>query len=438
MKKFLISTLLWALAATGPASAQQPQVGFAHRVNDQEEIRYALASGANGIEIDICWGGGLLRPDTWYVSHNDFDVCANAYAQNLAEWADRLRRELIRSPAHGNRLVALWIDIKDLSDYRHLSKAVLAVRGARLPEDIKIIYDLTGYSDDSVQGFHRLSPILRRNEGISMCAGKSCGGDLGTVEDIYKLYKNNGFRRGGFNTGDSLNTDDRFLAEANKPNFNIRSDPYRFKFVHTWTNRSQDTMKRYLNQANSYRTTGQIVGEAPIEFLRENGYLNARFRSAVGSTAWTRLATRSDEILGTRYRPGDFGRLTTELDRNKCVDVIGGIPGDGLNLHIWECYGGSNQYWSMPSDGTMRNQRDASQCFDPEGPSYAEGTPLQVWECGPTYQFHAWTYHGDRTLRPTHAFHMCAGLVGARTSNGTPIVLQPCNGTRHQKWNFTN
>jgi len=54
-----------------------------------------------------------------------------------------------------------------------------------------------------------------------------------------------------------------------------------------------------------------------------------------------------------RRRPGlGPGRSGTQLintNSNRCLDATGPSSGDGTPLQIWDCIGGANQQWNVPS-----------------------------------------------------------------------------------------
>jgi hypothetical protein len=409
------------------------QIGFAHRVNDWDVIGVALSHKANGIEMDICWGGGALRSEDWYVSHNDGYVCANPSAEHLHEWLNRLKTELNNNQTYKDRLVALWIDIKDISDdYSKLDKVVAAVHSAGLPNDLKIIYDLTGYNENSVKGFHKIRPLLNQNEGISMCAGMSCKGDLKTVKDIFDLYKNSFFTRGGFNTGDSFNIDERYLMEANK--FKFIDSPYRFKFVHTWTNQRQSAIADYVNPANSHYTDGQIIGAVGAQYDWTMGNIIQNFYDVVGRFPSQRIATKSDPLFGTEQDSVKLGTLISKVGTNKCLDIRAYDVTNGNNTQLWDCHGEANQKWMFDSNGMIRSQSNLNKCLDPEGPSYANGTEVQVWDCIEGYAYHKWIRNPNGSISPFYARHQCIEVQPGRSGNGSRIQLGSCNGLDNQRW----
>ena len=402
------------------------QIAFAHRVNDWDEIAVALGHGVNGIEIDICWGGGALRSDDWYVSHNDADVCANASAEHLDEWLGRLKNTLNNNSTYKKQFVALWIDIKDLSDYDKLDKAVKTVHQANLPFNTKVIYDLTGYGEYTEKAFVKIRPLLTRFEGVSICAGKSCGQDDKLIDKIFTLYKDYFFTRGGFNHGHSINIDETFLEKANT----IKNDPspYRFKFVHTWTNKRDDSMADYINPNNSYNTDGQIIGAISRQYGDGLKWVVNNFKLALALYPDEKYAKPSDLILGDEIK---FGSFMSDTNTQKCMDVLGVQAVNGAKVVIHSCHGGANQSWMYEAEtNLMRSYIDPFKCV--EARLQSTEYKLQMNTCDDKSTDQQWLRLSDGSIRLKNNPQMC--IEASSTTNGTPLELGLCNEISGQKW----
>ncbi|MFJ8748982.1 ricin-type beta-trefoil lectin domain protein [Streptomyces sp. NPDC102441] len=62
----------------------------------------------------------------------------------------------------------------------------------------------------------------------------------------------------------------------------------------------------------------------------------------------------------------------------KCLDVDAASTADGTKIQLWDCHGGTNQDWSVQSDGTIRNR---GVCLDTAGGSGTDGTQLVINRC---------------------------------------------------------
>ena len=268
------------------APSGRPQFGFAHRVNDRDEIEPALSIGVTGIEFDICETGGV-----WWVSHNDFGVCRMPNTESLAQWTERLSSLLQANAAYRDRLVMLWVDIKTPGDSR-LMEVVDTLHAAGLPADLNILYDLQSF-DAGRTGYAVIRPRLRDNEGISFTVPDR-NGDIDRIHDLYRTTQ---FTRGTLNHGHSLDIDEDILADAHR--FRDPADPYRFKLVLTWTNLSESAMRDYVNPVNRYHTDGQIVGAWWQQWNGAAPLFPAAWRrleGVVASDPDTRMVTKADLI----------------------------------------------------------------------------------------------------------------------------------------------
>ena len=317
-----------------------PQFGFAHRVNTASNIKAVLEAGVNGIEIDICWGKRTPSDDKydWFVSHSDLDVCHNTEASTLSTWLLQLKcilynidKDNSSSTINPNQLAMLWLDIKD-PQVSAMSELPDLVHQIGLPPKLEIMYDLTGYNDNSKKGFDLIYQQLRDNEGITFCAGKSCKGTQNTMRDIYNYCKDRNFTRCIFNTGDSLNIDENFLIYANSRIFNEPSDPYRFKSVFSWTNNNEDEIDKFVTPANEYQTDGQIFGDWKNEWSekRNDGKYVGYFEDSVNNYLSERVATLNDDVYN------QFMRHQSEflVDSNDNIMILSNVTYIGLKSKL--------------------------------------------------------------------------------------------------------
>jgi hypothetical protein len=121
------------------------------------------------------------------------------------------------------------------------------------------------------------------------------------------------------------------------------------------------------------------------------------------------------------------GALTTTAS-GRCLDVPDGNTTPGaVQLQVYDCNGSPAQTWRMPP-GPIAGP--AGMCADVVDADPTSGTPVQLWTCN-TSDAQRWSAPGDRTLR---AFGKCLDVRGAGTANGSPAQLFDCNGTAAQQW----
>jgi endonuclease/exonuclease/phosphatase family metal-dependent hydrolase len=118
-----------------------------------------------------------------------------------------------------------------------------------------------------------------------------------------------------------------------------------------------------------------------------------------------------------------------------CLDIAGGQPGNGVNVHQWTCNGSAWQKWHHdPQTGLVRSQADPRYCLDNSG-SFNDGANLVVWACtGSSHQRFDWNAAtGVLSLR-THAAQV---VDGAGTTAGSDVITWSHWGGANQRWIFT-
>jgi len=112
--------------------------------------------------------------------------------------------------------------------------------------------------------------------------------------------------------------------------------------------------------------------------------------------------------------------------------------GSGTQAVISACTGNSAQSWTYAQDGTLRINNECLTI-----PTAAQGAPAGLEQCAssPAQQWHLVYPRGlnpARGARPTTLLNpwsgMCLADPGFSTSNGTGVVLWPCNGYTNQSW----
>ena len=117
------------------------------------------------------------------------------------------------------------------------------------------------------------------------------------------------------------------------------------------------------------------------------------------------------------------GRITGAS--GKCVDVNGAASTDGAKIQLWTCNSGTNQQWTIGSDGTIRA---LGKCMTANGT--ADGALVQLWTCnaGANQQ---WTAGSDGTVR---ALGKCLDANAGSSADGTQLIIWTCHGGTNQRW----
>ncbi|MEU0144638.1 non-reducing end alpha-L-arabinofuranosidase family hydrolase [Streptomyces sp. NPDC006288] len=115
---------------------------------------------------------------------------------------------------------------------------------------------------------------------------------------------------------------------------------------------------------------------------------------------------------------------------NRCLDVPGAEQTDGTRLQIHDCWGGTNQQWTLTDSSQLTVY--GSKCLDVPGHATTPGTPVQIWACsgGANQQ---WRANADGTVVGVES-GLCLEVAGAGTANGAAVRIGTCNGADNQKW----
>ncbi|MEU3073518.1 ricin-type beta-trefoil lectin domain protein [Streptomyces laurentii] len=127
--------------------------------------------------------------------------------------------------------------------------------------------------------------------------------------------------------------------------------------------------------------------------------------------------------------PPPAGSLIVGIGSQRCVDVSGGIPVDGLQLQIHDCDGRAPQRWEFRGDGSLRAM---GMCMDVAWGSSDDGASIQLARCSgnPAQRF---VMSGEGDLVNPQA-NKCVEVKGRSTGDGSKLQLWRCTGNSNQKW----
>jgi hypothetical protein len=144
------------------------------------------------------------------------------------------------------------------------------------------------------------------------------------------------------------------------------------------------------------------------------------------STAWTQISGGPSQ-----------GNSTPSISsgwNGKCIDQDRGNQGNGLQMQLYDCNGGSNQQF-VYNNSNQTVTVPGGLCLDVAGAGTGNGTQVIQWGChGGSNQ--RWVYGADKTLRPQHTSGKCLDALGFNNSNGAKIGIWDCNGAVNQTWNI--
>ncbi|MEV7130739.1 non-reducing end alpha-L-arabinofuranosidase family hydrolase [Streptomyces sp. NPDC093260] len=159
------------------------------------------------------------------------------------------------------------------------------------------------------------------------------------------------------------------------------------------------------------------------------GSFSRRPLSAVLTVAVAVLAALAAMLGVTPAQAATSGALRG-AGSNRCLDVVGASQDNGAYLQIYDCWGGTNQQWTLTDDHQLTVYGD--RCLDVPGHATTPGTRVQIWSCsgGANQQ---WRVNSDGTVVGVES-GLCLEATGGGTANGTAVQTGTCNGGSNQKW----
>jgi hypothetical protein len=114
----------------------------------------------------------------------------------------------------------------------------------------------------------------------------------------------------------------------------------------------------------------------------------------------------------------------------KCLQVAGNATGNATPVGIATCSGASGQLWQRQTGGALVNPA-SGRCLDvPQGNTTPGAVQLQIWDCNST-PAQAWRMPPAPLVGPAG---LCTDVANADPASGTPIQLHTCNQSDAQRW----
>ncbi|MFF8997175.1 non-reducing end alpha-L-arabinofuranosidase family hydrolase [Streptomyces achromogenes] len=159
------------------------------------------------------------------------------------------------------------------------------------------------------------------------------------------------------------------------------------------------------------------------------GSFSRRHPSAVLAAVLAALTALAALLVATPAQAAGSGALRG-VGSNRCLDVPGASQTDGTALQLYDCWGGTNQQWTLTD--TKQLTVYGTKCLDVPGHATTSGTRVQIWTCsgGANQQ---WQVKSDGTVVGVES-GLCLEAAGAGTANGTAVQIGTCNGGSNQKW----
>ena len=148
---------------------------------------------------------------------------------------------------------------------------------------------------------------------------------------------------------------------------------------------------------------------------------------AIGATVLTAGAV----VLTSSQAYADSTGSLRGAGSNRCLDDPNGSTTNGVQMQIYDCWGGSPQQWTYTSSGQLQV---VGKCLDAYNKQTTPGTKVEIWDCnGGTNQ--QWRLNSDGTITGVQS-GLCLDVTGGATAgpNGTKLELWPCTGQANEIW----
>ncbi|WP_055714388.1 non-reducing end alpha-L-arabinofuranosidase family hydrolase [Streptomyces torulosus] len=151
--------------------------------------------------------------------------------------------------------------------------------------------------------------------------------------------------------------------------------------------------------------------------------------AALAATTATLVSLAALLVASPTAQAASSGALRG-VGSNRCLDVPGASQTNGTSTQIWDCWGGTNQQWTLTDSNQLTVY--GNKCLDVPGHATTSGTRPVIWDCnGGTNQ--QWRVNADGTVVGVES-GLCLSVAGAGTANGTAVEIATCNGGSNQKW----
>ncbi|MFF6783655.1 non-reducing end alpha-L-arabinofuranosidase family hydrolase [Streptomyces sp. NPDC012510] len=147
------------------------------------------------------------------------------------------------------------------------------------------------------------------------------------------------------------------------------------------------------------------------------------------SVALAALVASAATLVANPAQAATSGALRG-VGSGRCLDVPGASQTEGTNLQLWDCWGGTNQQWTLTDNNQLTVY--GNKCLDVPGQATTAGTRPVIWACngGANQQ---WRVNADGTVVGVQS-GLCLTATGSGTANGTAVEISTCNGGSNQKW----
>lgn len=126
------------------------------------------------------------------------------------------------------------------------------------------------------------------------------------------------------------------------------------------------------------------------------------------------------------------GELQLGLDKNLCLDNLGGSRASGNTIDTYSCNGGTGQKWTINEMSGYTDrftlENDQGTCADDWGDAVSSSSgnvALKTYACNSSDKAQQWEWENSELENVTS--HGCINDPSNKTANGTPLIVYSCS-----------
>jgi hypothetical protein len=157
----------------------------------------------------------------------------------------------------------------------------------------------------------------------------------------------------------------------------------------------------------------------PLEFDGASAWMDCHRQWTIDTATgqWADSPVQSNTITG--------------VQSGRCIDLPDHTVIPSTQVQLWDCNGGTNQRWTLNSDGTIVGL-ESNLCLEAYGEGTTAGTIATIYRCnGGSHQ--KWTRGSDGSIKNVKS-GLCLDAPDHSVANGTKLVTWSCNGGSNQRW----
>lgn len=157
--------------------------------------------------------------------------------------------------------------------------------------------------------------------------------------------------------------------------------------------------------------------------------VSSRLFRPIAFTACLLIALSIPTYMVLAGTPATGKGYTFTSKTGKCLDNQYSAKKSGNPVWSYTCNGTIAQEWTVPGDGTIRNQ---GFCLDVKGSGKKSGTVVWLYNCNKSGAQQWQLKSGGAIVNPQSG--LCLDVKGASSANGAAIQIWSCNKTAGQVW----